>query len=67
MNVCKCTNQEIKNILIWALGNTLVTNKLDIAMKVAYYDEKKYRVITTNGQFIDSSGTMTKLSLKNGS
>lgn len=36
-------------------------------MKVAYYDDKKYRVITTNGQFIDSSGTMTKLSLKNGS
>lgn len=35
-------------------------------MKVAYYDQKKYRVITTNGEFIDTSGTMTKLPLKNG-
>lgn len=35
-------------------------------MKVGYYDEKKYRVITTSGEFIDSSGTITKLSLKSG-
>lgn len=34
-------------------------------MKVAYYDEKRYRVITTNGEFIDTSGTITKLPLKN--
>jgi len=51
---------------MWVLGSTLVTQKLDIAMKVAYYDEKKYRVITMSGEFIDVSGTMTKLSLKNG-
>jgi chromosome segregation ATPase len=51
---------------MWSLGNTLVTSKLDTAMKVAYYDEKRYRVITTSGEFIDSSGTMTKLPLKNG-
>lgn len=35
-------------------------------MKVAFYDERRFRVITTNGEFIDSSGTITKLSLKNG-
>lgn len=51
---------------MWSLGYTLVTSKLDTAMKVAYYDEKRYRVITINGEFIDSSGTMTKLPLKNG-
>lgn len=64
--VCKCTDQETKRILIWSLGNTLVTSKLETAMKVAYYDQKRYRVITTNGEFIDSSGTITKLPLKNG-
>jgi structural maintenance of chromosome 4 len=64
--VCKCTDQEAKGILMWSLGSTLVTGKLETAMKVAYYDEKRYRVITTNGEFIDSSGTMTKLPLKNG-
>lgn len=35
-------------------------------MKVAYYDERPHRVITTNGEFIDTSGTITKLPLKNG-
>ena len=64
--MCKCTDQETKGILMWSLGSTLVTAKLETAMKVAYYDEKRYRVITTNGEFIDSSGTMTKLPLKNG-
>ena len=36
-------------------------------MKVAYYDDKKFRVITTKGEFIDSSGTITQLTLKNAS
>lgn len=66
INVIKSNDQNIKNVLMWVLGSTLVTQKLDIAMKVAYYDEKKYRVITMSGEFIDVSGTMTKLSLKNG-
>lgn len=35
-------------------------------MKVAYYDEKTYRVITTCGELIDLSGTITKLPLKRG-
>ena len=59
-----CSNKDTKNILIWVLGNTLVANSLETAMKVAYYDQKRFRVITTNGQFIDSSGTITKLALK---
>ena len=34
-------------------------------MKVAYYDERKFRVVTTKGELIDSSGTITQLALKN--
>jgi chromosome segregation ATPase len=64
IDLIKCSDGEVRNILVWALGNTLVTSELDIAMKVAYYDERKFRVITTKGEFIDSSGTITKLSLK---
>jgi chromosome segregation ATPase len=66
LNVCNTTNEEVRNVLIWTLGNTLVTSKLDVAMKVGYYDEKRFRVITTNGELIDLSGTITKLSLKSG-
>lgn len=28
VDVCKCSNEETKNIVIWTLANTLVTNKL---------------------------------------
>ena len=65
IDLIQCSDSDARNILKWALGNTLVTNELDVAMKVAYYDERKYRVITTKGEFIDSSGTMTRLPLKN--
>jgi len=64
IDLIKSSDSETRNILIWALGNTLVTSDLEIAMKVAYYDDRKFRVITTKGEFIDSSGTITKLSLK---
>jgi chromosome segregation ATPase len=35
-DLCKCSQQNIELIIFWAIGNTLVTNKLDIAMNVAY-------------------------------
>ena len=54
----------MRDILKWAVGATLVTPSLETAMRVAYYDQQRYRVITTQGEFIDSSGTITKLSLK---
>ena len=33
-------------------------------MKAAYYDVRQFQVVTTAGEFIDSSGTITKLLLK---
>ena len=42
----------------------MVTDELETAMKVAYEDPRHFRVITTKGEFIDSSGTITKLALK---
>lgn len=33
-------------------------------MKAAYYDERHFQVVTIAGEFIDSSGTITKLLLK---
>lgn len=38
VELIKTTDNEARNILIWALGNTLVANDLETAMKVAYYD-----------------------------
>lgn len=38
LELINCSHQDAKNILIWVLGNTLVTSSLDVAMKVAYYD-----------------------------
>lgn len=49
IDLIKCTDNTARNILIWALGNTLVAHDLETAMKVAYYDEKKFRVITIKG------------------
>jgi hypothetical protein len=33
-------------------------------MKAAYYDERHFQIVTTAGEYIDSSGTITKLLLK---
>ena len=38
VELIKTTDNDARNILIWALGNTLVANDLETAMKVAYYD-----------------------------
>lgn len=49
IDLIRFTDNDAKNMLIWALGNTLVTHDLETAMKVAYYDEKRFRVVTTKG------------------
>lgn len=63
-DLCQCQNDSILGILYWAIGNTLVTETLDTAMKVAFYDKETYRVVTSKGQLIDSSGAMTSLTIK---
>ena len=53
--------KEYEKIWFWSVGNTLLADTLDDAMKVAYYDTPHYRVITKTGEFIDMSGAMTKI------
>lgn len=38
IDLVKCTNNDARNIVIWAVGSTLIANDLETAMKVAYYD-----------------------------
>jgi structural maintenance of chromosome 4 len=46
-------------VAFWkAIGNTLVAKNLDEANRIAY-GEKRWRVVTLEGQLIDSSGTMS--------
>lgn len=46
------------NAFYQALGETLVCNDLDQAMKIAY-GKKRYRVVTLQGQLLDISGIMS--------
>lgn len=41
------------------LGNTLVANDLDQANRIAYGQQKRWRVVTLEGQLFDTSGTMS--------
>jgi chromosome segregation ATPase len=54
-------DKEYEKIWFWSVGNTLLADTLDDAMKVAYYENPHYRVITKTGEFIDMSGAMTKI------
>ncbi|KAF8324062.1 RecF/RecN/SMC protein [Clavulina sp. PMI_390] len=41
------------------LGNTLVATDLDQANRLAYNQQKRWRVVTLEGQLFDTSGTMS--------
>ena len=41
------------------LGNTLVVDDLDQANRIAYGQQKRWRVVTLAGQLFDTSGTMS--------
>lgn len=43
----------------FALRDTLVAGNLDDAMKIAYQGKTRFRVVTEEGQVIDTSGTMS--------
>jgi structural maintenance of chromosome 4 len=43
----------------YALRNTLVSPDLDTATKIAYDGNTRHRVVTLNGELIDTSGTMS--------
>ena len=61
-DLIKMKEDRFKNVFYHALGDTLVTDTLDIANHVAYSHGKGgalYRVVTLTGQVIEKSGAMS--------
>ncbi|KAL1777691.1 structural maintenance of chromosomes protein 4 [Sigmodon hispidus] len=58
-DLVKVKNEEIRQAFYFALRDTLVADNLDQATRVAYQKDKKWRVVTLQGQIIEQSGTMT--------
>ena len=61
-DLIKVNSQQpiIPKILFWSIGNTLVTENISTAIKVAFQDEKnRKRVITMKGELVELSGTIT--------
>ncbi|RYG69350.1 hypothetical protein EON64_02940 [archaeon] len=52
-------SEEVRAAFYMALSNTLVAADLDSAVAVAYNSRTAYRVVTLQGQLIDTSGAMS--------
>ncbi|XP_077609892.1 structural maintenance of chromosomes protein 4 [Crocuta crocuta] len=50
---------KIREAFYFALRDTLVADNLDQATRVAYQKDRRWRVVTLQGQIIEQSGTMT--------
>lgn len=48
-----------KNTFYYVLRDTLVVDNIDDAQKVAFGSQTRYRVVTTKGEIIEQSGTMS--------
>ena len=53
------TNPSVTPALYLAVGNTLVASDLEVASRLAYEYNKRWRVVTVDGKLIESSGTMS--------
>uniref|UniRef100_A0A6I8SGS9 Structural maintenance of chromosomes protein n=2 Tax=Xenopus tropicalis TaxID=8364 RepID=A0A6I8SGS9_XENTR len=58
-DMVKVKDEKIRPAFYFALRDTLVANNLDQATKVAFQKDKRWRVVTLQGQIIEQSGTMT--------
>ncbi|XP_006163111.1 structural maintenance of chromosomes protein 4 [Tupaia chinensis] len=58
-DLVKVKDEEIRQAFYFALQNTLVADNLDQATRVAYQKDRRWRVVTLQGQIIEQSGTMT--------
>ncbi|XP_054980756.1 structural maintenance of chromosomes protein 4 [Sorex araneus] len=52
-------DDKIRQAFYFALRDTLVADNLDQATRVAYQSDRRWRVVTLQGQIIEQSGTMT--------
>uniref|UniRef100_A0A7N4PHB1 Structural maintenance of chromosomes protein n=1 Tax=Sarcophilus harrisii TaxID=9305 RepID=A0A7N4PHB1_SARHA len=58
-DLVKVKDENIRRAFYFALHDTLVANNLDQATRVAFQKDKRWRVVTLQGQIIEQSGTMT--------
>ncbi|NXJ63406.1 SMC4 protein, partial [Rostratula benghalensis] len=52
-------DEKVRPAFYFALRDTLVTNNLEEATRVAFQKDRRWRVVTLQGQIIEQSGTMT--------
>jgi structural maintenance of chromosome 4 len=50
---------QFQDAFYFAVQNTLVCDTIEIATHTAYNLDKRYRVVTKNGELIELSGTMS--------
>ncbi|NWR57790.1 SMC4 protein, partial [Bucorvus abyssinicus] len=58
-DLVKVEDEKVRLAFYFALRDTLVANNLEEATRVAFQGEKRWRVVTLQGQIIEQSGTMT--------
>ncbi|XP_048203142.1 structural maintenance of chromosomes protein 4 [Perognathus longimembris pacificus] len=58
-DLVRVKDDKIRQAFYFALRDTLVADNLDQATRVAYQKDKRWRVVTLQGQIIEQSGTMT--------
>ncbi|KAM8952320.1 structural maintenance of chromosomes protein 4 [Pelodytes ibericus] len=58
-DMVKVKDEHIRPAFYFALRDTLVADNLDQATRVAFQKNKRWRVVSLQGQIIEQSGTMT--------
>ncbi|XP_063023475.1 structural maintenance of chromosomes protein 4 isoform X2 [Melospiza melodia melodia] len=58
-DLVKVEDPKIRLVFYFALRDTLVAKNLEEATRIAFQKEKRWRVVTLQGQIIEVSGTMT--------
>lgn len=55
-DMIKVKDEKIRQAFYFALRDTLVANNLEQATRVAFQKDKRWRVVTLQGQIIEQSG-----------
>ncbi|XP_030430522.1 structural maintenance of chromosomes protein 4 isoform X1 [Gopherus evgoodei] len=58
-DVVKVKDEKIRHAFYFALRDTVVASNLDQAIRVAFQKDKRWRVVTLQGQIVEQSGTMS--------
>uniref|UniRef100_A0A8C8E679 Structural maintenance of chromosomes protein n=1 Tax=Otus sunia TaxID=257818 RepID=A0A8C8E679_9STRI len=58
-DLVKVEDEKVRLAFYFALRDTLVAKNLEEATRVAFRNDKRWRVVTLQGQIIEQSGTMT--------